>query len=100
MTAAAAHFAVMATALFHNRRWTNSTARVVFRNEVTFDLSAEYLLTQHRNLGVQFGGTIRMRLKVQETTPNVCFAERAVTSKHILTLQFARDFCDREFPRK
>jgi len=30
-----------------------SIARVAFRNEATFDLSAEYLLTQHRNLGVQ-----------------------------------------------
>ena len=30
-----------------------STARVVFHNKATFDLSAEYLLTQHRNLGVQ-----------------------------------------------
>jgi hypothetical protein len=30
-----------------------STARIVFRHEATFDLSAEYQLTQHRNLAVQ-----------------------------------------------
>jgi hypothetical protein len=84
---------------------TEGDGRTFYSQPLSIRSRNIYWQTQHRNLGAQqFAYDWRCERQPQTCALANPFLSRSScdkqTNKHILTLQFARDFCDREFPRK